>query len=186
MCGTGGFASGFGDCLSAFIVKLGKNWWPFLLLALGLVAAIGGGAWWYIRTQRRKQRVRVQEFGDALDDVTVSRRLQVLRLERVLGLQRAPPPTTEAQPPKGLKTLRLPLFAQWRRNDDSIGKRKSEIDTPPPYDTTGATHSRTALINSKPQSFMLEEISKPASAVVPAPTTRDTKDKPSNNPFRAL
>ncbi|WVF71186.1 hypothetical protein IAT40_005986 [Kwoniella sp. CBS 6097] len=63
------------------------KWLAFLsvLLLLGILVA---GFRWYILRERRKTREATKEFGDRMDDRDVSERLRILRLERVLGLER--------------------------------------------------------------------------------------------------
>ncbi|WRT66635.1 uncharacterized protein IL334_003594 [Kwoniella shivajii] len=88
-CGKGGFANGYGNCLSDFIKKTNHKKYYSLFAVIVLILGGGGiGFWLYVRRERKKTRQATRDFGDKLDDHTVQERLRTLRLERVLGLER--------------------------------------------------------------------------------------------------
>ncbi|WVQ99678.1 hypothetical protein IAU59_006817 [Kwoniella sp. CBS 9459] len=62
--------------------------WLAFLSILVLLGALAIAFRWYIRRERKKTREATKEFGDRIDDRDVSERLRILRLERVLGLER--------------------------------------------------------------------------------------------------
>ncbi|TYJ59030.1 hypothetical protein B9479_000019 [Cryptococcus floricola] len=86
-CNSGGFASGFGICLSDFLSTNTEKYLFFIFLAIPVVAIALAG-WWYVRRERRKTREATKEFGDKLDESQVHRRLAALRLEKVFGFDR--------------------------------------------------------------------------------------------------
>lgn len=87
LCGDGGFANGFGMCLSSFVHKSQKRYLGFLAL-IGVVIMAGIASWWYVRRERRKTRQATKEFGGRLDERNVNDRLAALRSEKVFGFNR--------------------------------------------------------------------------------------------------
>ncbi|WWD17054.1 hypothetical protein CI109_101491 [Kwoniella shandongensis] len=87
-CNQGGFASGLGICLSDLVQSsFNKSYLGFIAF-LALIIPGGVGIWWYIRRERRQTREDTKQFGERLDSKAVKDRLDVLRLESVLGLNR--------------------------------------------------------------------------------------------------
>ncbi|WVQ74411.1 hypothetical protein IAR50_004012 [Cryptococcus sp. DSM 104548] len=86
-CNSGGFASGFGICLSDFLTNNTEKYLYLIFLVVPVVGIALAG-WWYVRRERRKTRQATKEFGDKLDDSQVNQRLAALRLEKVFGLDR--------------------------------------------------------------------------------------------------
>ncbi|OCF38638.1 hypothetical protein I317_07586 [Kwoniella heveanensis CBS 569] len=63
------------------------KWLAFLSILIA-IGALFAGFRWHVLRERKKTRKATKEFGDRLDDRDVHERLRILRLEKVLGLER--------------------------------------------------------------------------------------------------
>jgi len=104
-------------------------------LALLVVVAVSGLSFWlFVRRQRRQTREATKDFADALDDKDVRDRMLILRLEKVLGLDRirptaSPPRLAEQGETKAKEKKKLrELLLISRRKRETKGK---EIETIP-------------------------------------------------------
>ena len=87
-----GIVPDLGLCLEDLIARRSRR--PFLafLAVIVVIAMVGGTIHWYIRRERRKTRLATREFAKAMDERDVRDRMLILRLERVLGLDRVRQP----------------------------------------------------------------------------------------------
>lgn len=142
-CGKGGFASGLGVCLSNLVTKADTN--MVGLAAIPVVLVLFAAGFWYVRRERRKIRQATKEFAEVLDERAVRDRTMVLRLERVLGLNRVSPEPTPLRTENERKRLR-DLLLPSRKRDKDIPLDERKIDKlgndrrgshwfapPPPY-----------------------------------------------------
>ncbi|XAO27384.1 hypothetical protein I312_106238 [Cryptococcus bacillisporus CA1280] len=134
LCGDGGFANGFGMCLSSFVHKSQKGYLAFLVL-IGVAMIVGIVFWLHVRRERRKTRQATKEFGERLDKRNVNDRLAALRLEKVFGFNRVTfggggdrsTQTTREDRDKRNK-LRQFLFPSKRRSgDEEMEMKKSNF-----------------------------------------------------------
>ncbi|KAE8539232.1 hypothetical protein D1P53_004330 [Cryptococcus gattii VGV] len=134
LCGDGGFANGFGMCLSSFVHKSQKRYLGFLAL-IGVAMIVGIVFWLHVRRERRKTRQATKEFGERLDKRNVNDRLAALRLEKVFGFNRVTfgrggdrsTQTTREDGDKKNK-LRKFLFPSKRRSgDEEMEMKKSNF-----------------------------------------------------------
>jgi len=86
-----GLVPGLSICLESFVAASFDERYLGLLALVAVLVAIGYGGWWYIRRQRRRTREATREFADALDEREVGDRMMIIRLEKVLGLDRVRP-----------------------------------------------------------------------------------------------
>ncbi|KIR26395.1 hypothetical protein I307_04397 [Cryptococcus deuterogattii 99/473] len=134
LCGDGGFANGFGMCLSSFVHKSQKRHLGFLAL-IGVAMVAGIVFWLHVRRERRKIRQATKEFGERLDKRNVNDRLAALRLEEVFGLNRVTlgrggDRSTQTTREDGSKKnkLRELLFPSKRRSgDEEMEMKKSNF-----------------------------------------------------------
>lgn len=134
LCGDGGFANGFGMCLSSFVHKSQKRYLGFLAL-IGVAMIVGIVFWLHVWRERRKTRQATKEFGERLDKRNVNDRLAALRLEKVFGFNRVSlgrggdrsTQTTREDVDKKNK-LREFLFSSKRRSgDEEMEMKKSNF-----------------------------------------------------------
>lgn len=131
-----------GLCLSDLVEDSHRGFFGFLAL-LPVLALLGLGVWLYIRQQRRQTRQATDEFRNAIDDREVRDRMMILRLEKVLGLDRVAPsiiPPRSTDP--GVKTkeerkkLRELLLPSRKRARD-VMRSTTNFEDIPLEDKTG-------------------------------------------------
>nr|XP_019003090.1 uncharacterized protein I203_04127 [Kwoniella mangroviensis CBS 8507]OCF66551.1 hypothetical protein I203_04127 [Kwoniella mangroviensis CBS 8507] len=174
-CNEGAFASGLGVCLSELVDKSSKSrlFWLFFLIILLLGGGIGG-FWWYVRRKRQKTRKATKEFGDKLDERTVQDNLRVLRLERVLGLQRILTSDEPRQQAKGYeekknKRFRELLLPSKRRRTDV--EKDIELKS-----ANFASDRMTYGYGVPPPPYVPSKSSSPAATITKGCTKRDLLD----------
>ncbi|KAK8864637.1 hypothetical protein IAR55_001887 [Kwoniella newhampshirensis] len=87
-CDHGGVAPNLGICLSALVQSPPKKEYLGFLALIVVIFGGGMGIWWYIKRERRQTRESTKLFGERLDQRRIQDRLNVLRLDSVLGLNR--------------------------------------------------------------------------------------------------
>jgi len=161
-CGKGGFAAGLGVCLSTLVNSSNSKWAAFATLP-AMLLIIRMGFWLYVRRERRKTRLATREFADGLDERGGRHRRMVLRLERVLGLERVP---TQPEPAPRLgkernKPRELLLPSRIRHENIPLDQRINKVGNdrrdshwvlpPPPYisshNASAGTIATTVLID---------------------------------------
>ena len=128
-----GIVPGLNICLEDLVGgRTDERYLGFLALIV-LFFAMGFGFWLFVRHQRRKTRQATQNFADAIDDKDVRDRMMILRLEKVLGLDRIRPAASQPRlaeegerKEKDRKRLRELLMIT-RRKREAKGKDLDEI-----------------------------------------------------------
>lgn len=138
-----GIVPGLQICLESLVATSFDERYLGFVALVAVLAAIAYGWYRYIRRQRQQTRDATRDFAHALDEREVGNKMMIIRLEKILGLDRVrphPEPTPrlaeeEEQKVKERRRLRDLLLPARRKREGryeaSKGKRREDFQMEP-------------------------------------------------------